>query len=311
MSAKYPTVPNVPGVPALARPDALLTAIQAGTAKAAESGTTALGQLGVDQISEALASLNTGLASAADIIGPAEQVFSANSEVVVGVRGAISNAESAIEAIGSGDISGAITATQRLVQRATSAFRNVLRVISPGSVVPTEAELDVLEADLTNQWGMYTQAGVLAAPADTVVGFENVLDARISDYPVENGGFASYNKVITPYEIRFIMTKGGTVDERQAFLKAVQDAWTATTLYNFVTPECVYLDMNVVGVRQQRAADRGNGLMALDVTLRKVRQTATLAFTATKEATGEDVVNKGSVQATAKPAVQQYAGAAK
>jgi hypothetical protein len=106
------------------------------------------------------------------------------------------------------------------------------------------------------------------------------------------------------------MTKGGTVDDRQAFLKAVRDAWSATILYNFVTPECVYLDVNVVGVRQQRAADRGNGLMALDVTLRKVRQTATLAFTETKEATGEDVVNKGSVQATPKPAVQQYAGAA-
>lgn len=311
MSVKFPNVPALPGVPALARPDAILSAIRIGTGNAADQGATALGQLGVNAISDALGSLNKGLASAADIVGPAGQVFSANSDIVVGVQGAISNATSAIDAIGAGDIGGAITATRRLVERASSAFRNVLRVISPGSVLPTEAELDVLEADLTNQWGMYTQEGVLAAPADNVVGFENVLDARISDYPVENGGFASYNKVITPYEVRFIMSKGGTVDDRQAFLKAVQDAWTGITLYNFVTPECVYLDMNVVGVRQQRAADRGNGLLALEVVLRKIRQTATLAFTETKEATGQDVVNNGSVQATPKPAVQQYAGAGK
>lgn len=311
MSAKYPTVPNVPGVPALARPDALLATINTGLNTALTRGVEALNFLGDDNTAGALGSLTAGLLGANSAVPPAEEVFSTGSDVVSGAKGAVANASSAISALGSGDINGAIAATQRMINSAETANAAVLRVISPPQLTPATASDDQIEAELMNQWGMYTQAGELAAPADTVTTFENVLDARISDYPVENGGFASYNKVITPYEIHTMMTRGGSVEDRQDFLKAIQDAWQATTLYTFVTPECVYLDVNVVGVRQQRSSDRNNGLMVLEVVLRKVRQTASLAFTSTKEAEGQDSVNKGSVQATNKATNQQYAGAAK
>lgn len=311
MSAKFPNVPNVPGVPPVARPDALLATIRTGSADALNGGTTALGQLTVGNGSGALGSLTGGLLGAESAAGPAEQVFTDGSDVLSGLRGSIANATSAISSLGSGDFSGAIASTERLIDAARRANTAVNTVINPPVIIATTTSDDEVEAELTNQWGLYTQEGQLAAPADTVLAFEIVLDARISDYPVEKGGFASYNKVQVPYEIRAVMTRGGSVENRQDFLKAIQDAWQATTLYNFVTPECVYLDVNVVGVRQQRASDRGNGLMALEVVLRKVRQTATLAFTDTKEPTGEDVVNKGSVQATPTAGAQQYAGAAK
>ena len=154
-----------------------------------------------------------------------------------------------------------------------------------------------VNADTARQWGLFTQDGDLAAPADNVIMVEIGLDARISDYPVENGGFASYNKTLTPFEVRMVMTRGGSVDDRQDFLKAVQDAWQGIDLFNVVTPEGVYLDVNVVAVRQVRAADRGMGLMALELTLRQIRQTATLAFTNTKEPSGAGQVNAGAVQA--------------
>lgn len=311
MSAKYPNVPNVEGVPAIARPDALLSAIRIGTNDAITSGEQALSQLGAGDTSGALSSLNDSLASATSALEPAEEVFSTGSEIVSGVNSAVANASSAITALGSGDLTGAVASAERMVDAAESAYSSVMNVIDPQAETVETGSDDEAEADLMNQWGMYTQEGELAAPADTVIAFENVLDARISDYPVENGGFASYNKVITPYEIRVIMTCGGAVEDRQDFLKAIQDAWQSTTLYNFVTPECVYLDVNVTGVRQQRAPDRGNGLLALEVVLRKIRQTATLAFTDTKEASGQDTVNQGSVQASSTTSSQQYAGAAK
>ena len=152
-------------------------------------------------------------------------------------------------------------------------------------------------ADATRQWGMFTQDGDFAIPCDNVVAFEVGLEARISDYPVEKGGFGSYNKVQMPYDVRLIMTRGGTVEDRQDFVKAVQDAWQATELFNVVTPEGVYLDVNVVTVRQVRAADRGAGLLTMEVGLRKVRQTAKLTFTNTKEPSGAGQVKDGSVQA--------------
>src|SRR3546814_13385323 len=104
--------------------------------------------------------------------------------------------------------------------------------------------------------------------------FENTLEARISDYPVEKGGFGSYNKVILPYDIRLVMTRGGSVEDRQDLIKAVNDAWESTDLFNAITPECVYLDVNVVTVRRVATAARGATLLSLEIGLGKVRETA-------------------------------------
>lgn len=171
---------------------------------------------------------------------------------------------------------------------------------------------DDASADITRQWGLFTQDGDEAAPADNVVAFELGAEARISDYPVAPNttdspqavGFGSYNKVILPYDIRLIMSCGGSVEDRQAFLEAVQDAWQSTELFNVVTPECVYLDVNVVNVRTVRAADRGGGLLTLEIALRKIRQTATLTFTQTQDAAGNSAVNDGSVQTQSAPTTE-------
>lgn len=173
-------------------------------------------------------------------------------------------------------------------------------LLFPADNEPTELLRDSgaeVNADTARQWGLFDQDGEFVAPADNVVNLEIGLDARISDYPVENGGFASYNKTLLPFEARMVMTRGGSVDDRQEFLKAVQDAWQSTDLYNIVTPEGVYLDVNVTAVRQTRAADRGVGLMALELSMRQIRQTAKLAFTNSKEPSGAGQVNAGAVQA--------------
>lgn len=165
-------------------------------------------------------------------------------------------------------------------------------------------------ADAAKQWGLFTQDGQPAAPADNVIAVEVALEARISDYPVEKGGFGSYNKVQVPFDIRLVMSRGGSVEDRQDFLKAVQDAWQSTDLFNVVTPECVYLDVNVVTVRETRAADRGMGLLTLEIGLRKVRQTAKLVFSQTQDPASADAVNDGSVQTQEQADAQQYEGAA-
>ena len=56
------------------------------------------------------------------------------------------------------------------------------------------------------------------------------------------------------------------------------------------------LDVNVVGVRRLVESDRGVGLMMLDVSLRKVRQTGRLAFTSTAQPASAGVSNNGAVQ---------------
>jgi hypothetical protein len=162
--------------------------------------------------------------------------------------------------------------------------------------VPLTTSGDETNADTASQWGLFDADGNEAVEADNTVAFELSAEARISDYPVEQGGFSSFNKVIVPYETHLVMTKGGSVEDRAQFLSILQNASQTTDLFSVTTPECTYLDMNITGVRRVATADRGSGLLTVELVLRKVRQTATLAFTATKEPAGASPVNDGSVQ---------------
>lgn len=191
-----------------------------------------------------------------------------------------------------------------------AVLRSVLQPADPAATRVIQQSSQQTNAETATEWGLFTQDGELAAPADNVVAVEVALEARISDYPVAPNtagrdanpvGFGSYNKVIVPFDIRLIMTRGGSVEDRQDFLRAVHDAWGSTTLYNVVTPECVYLDVNVVGVRRMAASDRGMGLMTLEIQLRKVNQTAKLLFTTAKEPTGAETLQNGSVQTQSPP----------
>lgn len=318
MTAQYPNVPDVAGVPAVARAGAQMQSISNGAASAANSAQDALAYINSSNYVAAGSSLSDTISSATSALAGAEQIFAATSDTVGGLQGATANASNAIDALAAGDITGAVASAEQAYDQAVRAYSAVNSILNPSTETPLDSSGGEVNADTARQWGLYTQDGDLAAPADNVVAFENNLEARISDYPVapnttgaptETVGFGSYNKVIVPYDVRLILTRGGSIEDRQDFLKAIQNAWQSVELFNVVTPECVYLDVNVVGVRRTAAADRGMGLMALEIALRKVRQTATLSFTKTKEPTGSGQVKDGSVQATQPTDAQQYAGA--
>lgn len=318
MSAQFPNVPSLPGVPAVARAGAQLQSIANSTNYALGGAQEALAYIGASNIGAATASLGGTVTAASAALSVAQPIFATGGELVGSLSGTIANANSAITALGSGDINGAVASVQQTIDAADRALNVVTSIISPVPQLPLSGSGLEANADAARQWGIFTLEGDFAVPCDNVIAFENALEARISDYPVapndtdnpsQTVGFGSYNKVILPYDIRLIMSRGGTVEDRQEFLKAVSDAWQSTELFDVVTPECVYLNVNVVGVRRMAAGDRGMGLMVLEVALRKVRQSATLSFTQTKEPSGAGQVKDGSVQAQKPADAQQYAGA--
>ena len=318
MSARFPNVPDLPGVPPVARAGGQLQSILNGAGNALNGAQDALGFVNDSNFVAAGSALNSTIDNASAALGTAETIFATGSDLVGSLSGTVANANNALDALSSGDINGAVASIGQTINTAERAYTTISNIVNPPNQGVLASSGEEVNADTARQWGLFTQDGDLAAPADNVIAFENSLEARISDYPVapntgdtptQTVGFGSYNKVIVPYDIRLMMSRGGSVEDRQDFLKAIQDAWQSTELFNVVTPECVYLDVNVVGVRRQAAADRGMGLMVLEVALRKVRQTATLAFTQTAEPTGSSQVQDGSVQATQPGDAQQYAGA--
>jgi len=164
------------------------------------------------------------------------------------------------------------------------------------------------QADISASWGIYSETGAPLATFDNIVSFELQLDSQILDYPVEGGGFISANKVLRPFDTRVIATKGGSVEARQAVLGAVQSAWQTTDLYSVVTPDGVYLNCNIVGMRRQASPDHGAYLLVLEIDLRNVRQTATTSFSNVAAPASAAQAQNGAAQAQPSDAASTAAG---
>lgn len=297
MSALYPNVPDVPGVPVVNRADTAIQSAIDGAAQSRTASQTGLDLIEAADLSGAAVSFTTGSGLAAAAQALVDPVFAIGSLPTGSLSSAAGMASGAANALARGDITAAVSAGIDAVNYATDAILSMRSILQPPGVPLLANSGPEVQADIAQQWGLYDQSGLPAVIADNVQSLEVALEAQISDFPVENGGFASYNKVIRPFDVRVAMTKGGSVEDRQAFVQQVQDAWQSLDLFNVITPEVVYLDVNVVGVRRLVESDRGVGLMMLDVSLRKVRQTGRLAFTSTAQPASAGVSNNGAVQA--------------
>jgi len=296
MSALYPNVPDVPGVPVVNRAATAIQSAIDGAAQSRSASQTGLDLIERADLSGAATSFTAGSTLAAAAQTLIDPVFAIGSIPSGALSSAAGMASGAASALARGDVAAAVSAGIDAVNYATDAILSMRSLLQqPGIPILADSGPEV-QADIAQQWGLYDQSGLPAVIADNVQSLEVALEAQISDFPVENGGFASYNKVIRPFDVRIAMTKGGSVEDRQAFVQQVQDAWQSLDLFNVVTPEVVYLDVNVVGVRRLVESDRGVGLMMLDVSLRKVRQTGRLAFTSTAEPASAGVSNNGAVQ---------------
>jgi hypothetical protein len=147
------------------------------------------------------------------------------------------------------------------------------------------------------QWGLFDQFGDSVIAADNVLDFNYKKSYRVAKYPIEQGGFQSYNKVQEPFDIIFRFTCGGSAADRQAFLDSIAAIQGDTNLYTAVTPEEVYQNCNVEDVSYPRTAEKV-GLITLEVRLTQIIPAPSPAFSNTQSPSGASPVNTGTVQPT-------------
>lgn len=171
-------------------------------------------------------------------------------------------------------------------------------LVNPGNATEPQLTEDSITVTATakNQWGVYTKAGALALDPDTIAAVGYDAEYRIADYPIEEGGFESYDKVALPFQNRVIMSKGGTLAQRRDFIKAVEELRSGLDLYSIVTPEWTYIGVNIVRVGIDRSREQGAGLITVELQLQEIRQSATSSFSATRDPASADAVSNGSVQ---------------
>lgn len=202
---------------------------------------------------------------------------------------------------------------------------------TPAVNTAARVSLGVLQGTLwravqtASQWGIYDSdgnplgdpsvfGGVIGSLLDSV-GIGNTLstgvvdyskETRVSDFPVERGFFASYNKVELAANPTVTLLLGGTEKGRTTFLSAIDSACKSTELYSVVTPEVTYINYAIERYSYRRSNSSGATLLAVDVTLREVRevsaqyaQTTSGQIGTPTSPTASPQVNGGKVQGQA------------
>ncbi len=92
---------------------------------------------------------------------------------------------------------------------------------------------------------------------DSIVSIDSNRQMQICDYRIEQGGFASYNKVTTPELVMINMTRGGTREDRKKFLTWLEDNINKPTLFDIVVPEKIYRNVTLESCEIVREATNG------------------------------------------------------
>jgi hypothetical protein len=156
--------------------------------------------------------------------------------------------------------------------------------------------LSVLGIFPATQWGIFDQDGNPIVIANSVLGVDFRGDYDISDYPVEQGGFQSYNKVIRPFDVRVTLTCAQSTANRSAFIAGLEQARASLGTFQVVTPEYTYPSVNIIHVDYSRTQRSGANIIIADVWLRQIIQTASSTLSSTQSSSGADPLNGGTVQ---------------
>lgn len=156
------------------------------------------------------------------------------------------------------------------------------------------------------KWGIFLN-GFPVVAADSVVSVEYRQDWVISDYPLEQGAFESYDKVQVPFVARLRFTAGGDELNRRALLDSVAAIAGDTNLYDVVTPEAVYTSCNITHYDYRRTAINGVGIIMVDIWLVEVRVTATIGFGNVQSPSAASPFDGGGVQGTTPSSAQSNA----
>lgn len=138
---------------------------------------------------------------------------------------------------------------------------------------------------------------------DSFLEFGYRTEYNVSDYPVQRGGFASYDKVANPYEAFVRMSKGGSQQQRAKFLADIDAIVGTLDLYDIVTPEKTYIGVNVLRHEVTRRGAQGAFFLTeVDLYFREIRQvsatysTTDLLTENAQQPSAEPVTNVGTLQ---------------
>ena len=132
-----------------------------------------------------------------------------------------------------------------------------------------------------------------------ISGFDFRASSKLASHPVEKGGFASFNKAQSNSRPSVTIAVGGTLEQRQAFIAALDAAKKSTNVYSVVTPEVTYSGYSIIEYAYRRTAQNGAFMLVVEIMLEEVREIS-VAYSTTanaQNAQSTGTVSNGMTQA--------------
>lgn len=125
----------------------------------------------------------------------------------------------------------------------------------------------------TPNWGVYKKGTTQKAfDVSSVVELDIGGESNVSDYPVEDGSFTTYNKMIMPNMFAIRMTRDGSTELRTAFLNWLESSKNNFDLFDVMCPERTYRNGTLKSYRITRTSASGAAMIVADCIFQEIRQ---------------------------------------
>jgi hypothetical protein len=159
-------------------------------------------------------------------------------------------------------------------------------------------------------WGLFPEDGGASLTFTSVMDVDVRSSGKVLTEPVEKDGFAAYNKVEEPKEIRVTLGTQGTAGEMAATLEGLETLKRDTVKVTLSTPSATYDSLTLEGYNYTRTADSGAYVLFAECQLKEVREVesnVSTTATASPEMSKESCKNSSSASksGTGKAATQE------
>lgn len=150
---------------------------------------------------------------------------------------------------------------------------------------------------ISGHWDIFDADGKRLLEFDTFFSIDAMSDAQVTQAPVENGSFASYNKQIAPIRSTVVLGYTGESTVRSAIIKKCEALISGTDLVSIVTPDRTLMDMSLVAMDYSYRAEHGIDRLVVALTFEEVRQVSA-EYTNTDALSKKKAKNSADVSTT-------------
>ena len=122
-------------------------------------------------------------------------------------------------------------------------------------------------------WGIFLPGTTTYATEVSSVQEVNVAgETSVSNYPLEDGTFSTYNKILLPNTYAIRLVRDGSETQRGALLQWLQASLGSLDLFDVLTPEAGYSNVTLKSYRIMRTREAGAAMIVADCIFQEIRQ---------------------------------------